>query len=308
MDWVVLAIGAIFLICIIVGVCKGAIKIAVSLAATLLTVVIVFFATPFVVKLIIEKTPVDTMIKDQVVAAMADAATEQVTEGGGLSEDMVRKVLKAAGVSEEKLAEYGIKIEDIVNGEIDSEKLAEYGISKELLAGLNQNEKAGAKNAADEALEGADIPKDLQVKAIEMAEMPDIFKSLLSDNNNSEIYEKLGVETFPQYVGEFLSRLIIHIVAFLCTFLLVTIIIRAIVFALDIVSNLPVLGFVNRLAGGVVGIAGGLVIVWVLFIIVTLLYTTSIGRDIYEVIRENAVLNMIYEYNPFMKLATNFLR
>lgn len=308
MDWVVLAIGAIFLICIIVGVCKGAIKIAVSLAATLLTVVIVFFATPFVVKLIIEKTPVDTMIKDQVVAAMADAATEQVTEGGGLSEDMVRKVLKAAGVSEEKLAEYGIKIEDIVNGEIDSEKLAEYGISKELLAGLNQNEKAGAENAADEALEGADIPKDLQVKAIEMAEMPDIFKSLLSDNNNSEIYEKLGVETFPQYVGEFLSRLIIHIVAFLCTFLLVTIIIRAIVFALDIVSNLPVLGFVNRLAGGVVGIAGGLVIVWVLFIIVTLLYTTSIGRDIYEVIRENAVLNMIYEYNPFMKLATNFLR
>lgn len=308
MDWVVLAIGAIFLICIIVGVCKGAIKIAVSLAATLLTVVIVFFATPFVVKLIIEKTPVDTIIKDQVVAAMADAATEQVTEGGGLSEDMVRKVLKAAGVSEEKLAEYGIKIEDIVNGEIDSEKLAEYGISKELLAGLNQNEKAGAENAADEALEGADIPKDLQVKAIEMAEMPDIFKSLLSDNNNSEIYEKLGVETFPQYVGEFLSRLIIHIVAFLCTFLLVTIIIRAIVFALDIVSDLPVLGFVNRLAGGVVGIAGGLVIVWVLFIIVTLLYTTSIGRDIYEVIRENAVLNMIYEYNPFMKLATNFLR
>ena len=241
-------------------------------------------------------------------SAMADAATEQVTEGGGLSEDMVRKVLKAAGVSEEKLAEYGIKIEDIVNGEIDSEKLAEYGISKELLAGLNQNEKAGAENAADEALEGADIPKDLQVKAIEMAEMPDIFKSLLSDNNNSEIYEKLGVETFPQYVGEFLSRLIIHIVAFLCTFLLVTIIIRAIVFALDIVSDLPVLGFVNRLAGGVVGIAGGLVIVWVLFIIVTLLYTTSIGRDIYEVIRENAVLNMIYEYNPFMKLATNFLR
>lgn len=308
MDWVVLAIGAIFLICIIVGVCKGAIKIAVSLAATLLTVVIVFFATPFVVKLIIEKTPVDTMIKEQVVAAMADAATEKVTEGGGMSEDMVRKVLEAAGVSEEKLAEYGIKIEDIVNGEIDSEKLAEYGISKELLAGLNQNGKAGAENAADEVLEGADIPKDLQVKAIEMAEMPDIFKSLLSDNNNSEIYEKLGVETFPQYVGEFLSRLIIHIVAFLCTFLLVTIIIRAIVFALDIVSDLPVLGFVNRLAGGVVGIAGGLVIVWVLFIIVTLLYTTSIGRDIYEVIRENAVLNMIYEYNPFMKLATNFLR
>lgn len=306
MDWIVLVIGAIFLICVIVGVCKGAIKIAVSLAATLLTVVIVFFATPFVAKLLIEKTPIDTMIKDQVVSAMADAATAQVTEGGSLSEDTVRKVLKAAGVSEEKLAEYGIEIEDIVNGEIDSEKLAEYGISRDLLAGLSQGQQE-AGDDVEEAVKGADIPKDLQVKAIEMAELPDIFKSLLSDNNNSEIYEKLGVDTFPQYVGEFLSRLIIHIVAFLCTFLLVTIIVRAIVFALDIVSDLPVLGFVNRLAGGVVGIVGGLVIVWVLFIIITLLYTTSIGRDIYDVIRDNAILNMIYEYNPLMKLATNFL-
>lgn len=305
MDWIVLAVGAIFLICVIVGVCKGAIKIAVSLAATLLTVVIVFFATPFVAKLIIEKTPVDTMIKDQVVSAMADAATAKVTEGEGLSEDMVRNVLKAAGVSEETLEEYGIKIEDIVSGKIDSEKLAEYGISRELLAGLDQRREA--ESVIEDVVEGADIPRDLQVKAIEMAELPDIFKSLLSDNNNSEIYEKLGVETFPQYVGEFLSRLIIHIVAFLCTFLLVTIIIRAIVFALDIVSDLPVLGFVNRLAGGAVGLVGGLVIVWVLFIIVTLLYTTSIGRDIYEVIRDNAILNMIYEYNPLMKLATNFL-
>lgn len=305
MDWIVLAVGAIFLICVIVGVCKGAIKIAVSLAATLLTVVIVFFATPFVAKLIIEKTPVDTMIKDQVVSAMADAATAKVTEGEGLSEDMVRNVLKAAGVSEETLEEYGIKIEDIVSGKIDSEKLAEYGISRELLAGLDQ--RGEAESVIEDVVEGADIPRDLQVKAIEMAELPDIFKSLLSDNNNSEIYEKLGVETFPQYVGEFLSRLIIHIVAFLCTFLLVTIIIRAIVFALDIVSDLPVLGFVNRLAGGAVGLVGGLVIVWVLFIIVTLLYTTSIGRDIYEVIRDNAILNMIYEYNPLMKLATNFL-
>ncbi len=307
MDWIVLAVGAIFLICVIVGVCKGAIKIAVSLATTLLTVVIVFFATPFVAKLIIEKTPIDTMIKDQVVSAMADAATAKVTEGEGLSEDTVRQVLEAAGVSEDKLAEYGIKIEDIVSGEIDSEKLAEYGISRELLAGLSQKQQGETENDIEDVVEGADIPKDLQVKAIEMAELPDIFKTLLSDNNNSEIYEKLGVETFPQYVGEFLSRLIIHIVAFLGTFLLVSIIIRAIVFALDIVSDLPVLGFVNRLAGGIAGLAGGLVIVWVIFIIVTLLYTTSIGRDIYEVIRDNAILNMIYEYNPLMKLATNFL-
>lgn len=298
MDFVVLGIGLIFLICVIVGIYKGAIKIAVSLVTTLLTLVIVFFATPFVADLIESKTPVDSMIKDQVMKTMASVASEQLAgaQEDGIDAEDVRKALEAAGVSEEKLQEYGISIDDIVNGEISSEQLAEYGISKNVLAGLGAEGSAGI----EEALENADIPKDLQIKAIEMAELPEVFKSLLSDNNNDVIYEKLGVKTFAEYVGEFLSKLIIHIVAFLCTFLLVTIVLRAIIFALDIVSELPVLGFFNRLAGG-------LIIIWLFFVVITLLYVTAFGREIYQVIQENAILNMLYENNPLMKLATNFM-
>lgn len=305
MDFVVLGIGLIFLICVIVGIYKGAIRIAVSLVTTLLTLVIVFFATPFVADLIESKTPVDSMIKDQVMKTMASVASEQLAGAreGGIDAEDVRKALEAAGVSEEKLEEYGISIDDIVNGEISSEQLAEYGISKNVLAGLGAEGSTGI----EEALENADIPKDLQIKAIEMAELPEVFKSLLSDNNNDVIYEKLGVKTFAEYVGEFLSKLIIHIVAFLCTFLLVTIVLRAIIFALDIVSELPVLGFFNRLAGGVVGAAGGLIIIWLFFVVITLLYVTAFGREIYQVIQENAILNMLYENNPLMKLATNFM-
>ena len=305
MNFVVLGIGLIFLICVIVGIYKGAIKIAVSLVTTLLTLVIVFFATPFVADLIESKTPVDSMIKDQVMKTMASVASEQLAgaQKGGIDAEDVRKALEAAGVSEEKLEEYGISIDDIVNGEISSEQLAEYGISKNVLAGLGAEGSAGI----EEALENADIPKDLQIKAIEMAELPEVFKSLLSDNNNDVIYEKLGVKTFAEYVGEFLSKLIIHIVAFLCTFLLVAIVLRAIIFALDIVSELPVLGFFNRLAGGVVGAAGGLIIIWLFFVAITLLYVTAFGREIYQVIQENAILNMLYENNPLMKLATNFM-
>ena len=305
MDFVVLGIGLIFLICVIVGIYKGAIKIAVSLVTTLLTLVIVFFATPFVADLIESKTPVDSMIKDQVMKTMASVASEQLAgaQEDGIDAEDVRKALEAAGVSEEKLQEYGISIDDIVNGEISSEQLAEYGISKNVLAGLGAEGSAGI----EEALENADIPKDIQIKAIEMAELPEVFKSLLSDNNNDVIYEKLGVKTFAEYVGEFLSKLITHIVAFLCTFLLVTIVLRAIIFALDIVSELPVLGFFNRLAGGVVGAAGGLIIIWLFFVVITLLYVTAFGREIYQVIQENAILNMLYENNPLMKLATNFM-
>ena len=185
---------------------------------------------------------------------------------------------------------------------ITSEDLKKYGISSSVLDGLNQKDSS----SVEEAIKNADIPKDLQNKAIEMAKLPQVFKTMLNDNNNDSVYKDLGVKTFAEYVGEFLAQLIIHMVAFLCTFLLVTILVRAVVFALDIVANLPVLGFFNRLGGGAVGLLIALIIIWFLFIIVTLMYVTSVGREMYQTIQSNAILKIIYDYNPLLKLAMNF--
>lgn len=142
MNWLLITVGAIFLISIIVGICKGAIKIAVSLATTIVTLFLVFFATPYVAKAIAKYTPLDDLIKSQVVSTMANVATSQVTgESGGLSESSVRKVLEAAGVTEDMLSQYGISIEDIVNGSISSEDLAKYGISSNVLDGLSDDKR-----------------------------------------------------------------------------------------------------------------------------------------------------------------------
>lgn len=303
MNWVVLTVGLIFLLCILVGVYKGAVRIAVSLVTTLLTLVIVFFASPFVAGLIEDKTPLDEVIEDQVLSTMAGAVTSQAeeTEGEGISEDTVRRALDAAGISEETLEEYGISVDDIVNGDISGDELEEYGISSGLLEGLTGE----SAETTEDMIESADIPRDVQIAAIEAADLPEIFKNLLTENNNDEIYEDLGVQTFAQYVGSFLAKLIINIIAFLGTFVLVSLVLRAIVFALDIVANLPVLGLINRLAGGAIGIAGALIIVWILFIFLTLLYTTSIGKEASQMIQGNGFTRMLYEYNPLMNLAIN---
>lgn len=303
MNWLLITVGVIFLVSIIVGICRGAIKIAVSLATTIVTLVLVFFATPYVAKTIEKYTPMDDVIKNQVISIMANAAVSQVSgeEPGGLSEESVRKVLEAAGVGEDLLSQYGITIEDIVNGNISKEDLAQYGISGNVLDGLDSGQQT-----AEQAIEGAEIPREMHTQAIQQADLPNVFKSLLTVNNNSEIYQQLGVETFAQYVGSYLAKLIINIVAFLITFVLISIILRAIVFALDIVSSLPGVGIVNRLAGGVIGMVGAMVIVWTLYIIITLMYTTTVGKELFQMIQENQFLTMLYEYNPIMKLATIF--
>ena len=308
-NWLTIAVAGVFLAGFLIGIYRGAIRIAVSFATTILTIIIVVVATPYVTSAIEKHTPIDDMIKSQVTSTMAKAAASQLTRGSddngstGISAENVRKALKAAGVSEDELAGYGVSVDDIVNGKITGEQLKQFGISGSILDGINNGE---AGEAAKNAIESADIPRDLQVAAIEKADLPAIFKTQLSTNNNSEIYSQLGVETFAQYVGKFLSKLIIHIVAFLGTFLIVTIILRAIVFALDFVAELPVLGFINRFAGGVVGLGCALIIVWVVFIIITMLYMTSIGKEAYELIQNNDIIKMIYDYNPIMQLAVKF--
>lgn len=258
MDWVLITVGVIFFVCIIVGICQGALRIAVSLATTLLTLTIVFFATPHVAKAIAQYTPMDGMIEQKVSAAILDAARTQLGLADGL-----------AGAEEGD------------DGEDDGE----------------------GEEGQGSMLDNMELPRDLQQEAIQAADMPDIFKNLLSVNNNSEIYEELGVQTFAQYVGSYLAKLIINIISYLGTFLIVTIILRAIIFALDIVAEIPVFGLINRLAGGVIGFAGAMIIVWLLFVAVTLLYTTVIGKDIYQAIQGNGILKFLYDNNPIMKMA-----
>lgn len=307
MDWVLATVGIIFLICIIIGICQGAIRIAVSLATTLLTLLIVFFATPHVAKAIAQYTPMDEMIEQKVSAAIMDAAKTHLSEGigdltgGGLSEEDIENALSAAGISEEELAAQGISMDDIMKGNIDEELLSQLGIADKL---PSVDEEDGEGDSEDSSiLDHMEIPRDMQQEAINAADLPDIFKDLLAVNNNSEIYEELGVNTFAQYVGSFLAKVIINIISYLGTFLIATIILRAIIFALDIVAELPVFGLINRLAGGVIGFVGAVIIVWILFVVVTLLYTTVIGKDIYQAIQGNGILKFLYDNNPIMSMA-----
>lgn len=300
MNWIVITTGIIFLICIVVGIYRGAVKIAVSLAATILTFVLVFFLTPYVSQGIMSMTPLGDMIENQAVSAigsMISSGGEENTESM-LTEENVRKVLDAAGITEEQLNAAGITMQDIINGNISDEELAKYGISSGLLAGL----RSGSEESQN-LLETAEIPKEVQVAAIEGADIPEIFKSLLLTNNNEDIYEKLGADTFVQYIAKSAAKLIINILAFVLTFIIITIVLRAVIFALDIVANLPVLGLINRFAGGILGAGGALIIVWILFMFVTFLYTTSFGKEAYMAIQNNGLLKIIYEYNPIMKLA-----
>lgn len=302
MNWLFLTIALCFLIGMIIGLIRGAVKIAVSLLTTVITFVLVFFATPYVSKAITSATPIqevaETKIESMLGSMMISAAGETL-EAAGASPSTIRSALEAAGIGEEQLNALGITIEDIAEGRISTEDLAGMGISRNILDGLGN-----AAEGAPEEAEGIDIPRDMQIAVIEGADIPEVFKNLLLVNNNSAIYEKLGVNNFVAFVAKYMARVIVNVAAFMLTLVVVTIVLRAIIFSLNVIAELPVFGFLNRLAGGALGMIGVLVLVWVAFVIITMLYTTELGREMFELIQSNAILSVIYEHNPIMRMAT----
>ena len=70
-------VGGIIAIGAIVGFAKGAVRIAVSLGATILTLAVVYFATPYVSKAIYSLTPIDEMVEQQCIKTMTKPSREK---------------------------------------------------------------------------------------------------------------------------------------------------------------------------------------------------------------------------------------
>ena len=66
------------------------------------------------------------------------------------------------------------------------------------------------------------------------------------------------------------------------------------------------MGGMNRLAGGILGIGTGLVVVWILFVILTLIYDTEIGTLCFAHIAESEFLTKLYNNNILMNYITKF--
>ena len=129
---------------------------------------------------------------------------------------------------------------------------------------------------------------------------------MLLENNNDEAYASLGVNSFGEYVGAYIAKIISDVLAFLLVMVLILIIVPILIKMLGIFNKLPVIGGMNRLAGGALGLAIGLAVVWVFFIIITLLYSTKLGIACFACIESSEILQKLYDGNILMNAITKF--
>ena len=77
-------------------------------------------------------------------------------------------------------------MEDIVNGNVSDEMLQQYGISPDIFDGHVSTEEA------EQSIMEAEVPKQMQIVAIEGADLPDVFKNLLLEKITVKFIRSLG--------------------------------------------------------------------------------------------------------------------
>lgn len=162
------------------------------------------------------------------------------------------------------------------------------------------------KEGMEEKIEpGIQIGREAQKELIDHLPLPENMKEGLAANNNSEVYKLLSVDSFTDYVADYVAVTLTNGVGFLISFAAAFVAVKILVCTLGIVGNLPVLRGVNRSAGAVAGLAKGLAVVWILGLAVTVLCNTAMGKMCMEMIERDFILSFLYEWDVFVKVFAN---
>lgn len=270
-NWLLILVAIIFFLCIVIGGIKGFFKIAISLLSAVLTLAIVVFVSPYVQDAIVKYTVLDEIVEEKCLETFMPNLTAAMLEGKDLT---------------------GTPLEGLTTSEIEE------------MSTINWDAMG---MTVDEVIQlVGEFTHTQQTDLIETSILPQFVKDLLVENNNTAIYKELGVTYFAEYVAEYMSNLVVKIVSFLLTFVFAFVIVKALSAAIDIIGELPVLGTLNHAGGAMIGIVQAVLIVWFLFLIITLMYTSQLGRDCFVMIEESKFLSFLYDTNIFLNKILKF--
>ncbi len=132
---------------------------------------------------------------------------------------------------------------------------------------------------------------------IDSLALPSFLKTELRENNTIQRYTELGVSTFRAYISSQLSAVILKAICYIVLTIAVAVILKIISGALGLINRIPVIGGINRLLGGFLGLLEGLLILWCICIFIMIFSGTSFGTSCMSVIRSSGLLSVIYDYN-----------
>lgn len=143
-------------------------------------------------------------------------------------------------------------------------------------------------------------------QVVDKLTLPSSLRNEIKNNIDIDKYTSQGITTVKDMVADALAEqiasIIFNIIIFIVVFILIYIIMQVIIKVIDIVSLLPILKQINKTGGIVLGLAKGLIVVWVFFMVMTIFCDTEFAHTVFAYINENSFLAFLYNNNLILKL------
>lgn len=132
---------------------------------------------------------------------------------------------------------------------------------------------------------------------IENLKLPPQVKEVLLENNNSEMYSLLGVESFLEYIGTCLADMLLKAIGSVILFVIVYFLLRQLIRWLDLVTCLPIICGINQIAGAIIGAVQGLLWLWAAGLLVSFCEGMAWTAPVLAQISGSAWLSFLYHNN-----------
>ena len=298
-----IAVAAVILLFAAAGYRKGFVKKLAAMVSLLVSVVLVSALLPWITAFLKENTPVYTMVEEQCRTVMEKQIGEAMFSGAEKStgESSQADIYRNMGREEIKALMEANGYDGSLLDALSDEQLEQY---KEQY--IQQYFGSDTTNSGESENSGAVLLGNLtrieQTELIENLPIPEFLQDILLDYNNEEGYQGLGVSTFQDYLIGFIATGILNIAAFLASVLIVHLLLWLSISALSILANLPVIRVVNRVAGLALGLLQAMLVLWLAFLILSLVSGTGIGMQLMKMVESSTWLNWLYQSNLFLKI------
>lgn len=185
----------------------------------------------------------------------------------------------------------------VSSGLRNNERVVNYVSKRVEVYLLNAEENKGeeitkeeAKNEINDKLSGLSIIGN--EKRLDNM-ISEIFKSDIAKKTKKDVNKKMS---------KYISGLIINYASYILVYLALSLIFYTASTVLNLVSRLPVLKEINRLAGGFFGLVKGLIVVWIFFIVIIFIADKPFARECMRQINDNIILLSLYKYNIISRL------
>ncbi len=155
---------------------------------------------------------------------------------------------------------------------------------------------------------GEETSKGVQVEVINELPISDTLKSNILNNNNSEMYSALDATGVYDYIARSMAVVIVNSVVFVLLVIVCRVFFATLGKAVQGLTKLPIIRSIDKIGGGVLGGMRGLIIIWFLFMLLSITSTSEISQGIIASVCRFPLFKLLYDNNLILDIVGDLTR